>query len=109
MKNYVQMGKTLDFTASAAISSGDIVKVGAFVGVALADYANGEDGVMCIDGVYEVAALGTDDISKGDLLYFDESESEMTLSDDSGSNAKAGYAFADSGTGVETVKIKLER
>ena len=43
MKNYVQKGDALTFTApSGGVSSGDVVKIGALIGVAVLNGAEGE-------------------------------------------------------------------
>jgi predicted RecA/RadA family phage recombinase len=107
MKNFVKMGHEIEFTASAAVSSGDLVESGAFVGVAIADVANGEQGIAYIEGVFEVPKLGTDDVSQGDILYFDAGNSRLTLTEST--NTKAGYAYEDAGTSVSLVKVKLGR
>lgn len=109
MKNYVQKGHEIKVTAGAAIASGDLVESGAFVGVALADAASGEEVIVYVEGVYEVPKLGTDDVSQGDILYFDSGNARLTLSDGSGANQKAGYAVEAAGTGASLVKVKLER
>ena len=69
MKNYVQKGDSFKFVAGGAIASGDIVKSGKLVGVALKDYANGEDAIAYIEGVYEVAKKAGVAFSLGDIAY----------------------------------------
>ena len=107
MKNFVQKGDAIVFTAAANVASGDLVAVGDLVGVAVADVLNGQQGVMYIEGVYEVPKLAADNMTHGSLLYFDVSEGELTLT--STDNVKAGYAFEAAGASTATVKVKLER
>ena len=48
-KNFIQDGRLLTVTAPAAVSSGDMVKVGSVFGVAQNDAANGVDvGEHCL-------------------------------------------------------------
>lgn len=104
-----QPGLVIDITAGATIASGEIVAVSgastAFVGVALRDAVSGDLLGIDIGCVADVACKASDDIAAGDKLYFDESENEMTLT--STSNIAAGYAIADAGVGVATVRMFL--
>lgn len=54
MKNFVQEGKSLEFVAVAAETSGDFVDANGIIGVAAVDMAIGETGVLSIVGVYKV-------------------------------------------------------
>lgn len=107
MNNYKQSGEVLDFTATAALSSGDLVLVGTKVGVATVDLAIGEEGSVRVWGVCDVPKLSTDVVTQGAALYFDEGNSWLTLDDNAGANTLAGYAFAAAGNGVTTVLVKL--
>ena len=51
-KNYVQEGRYLEVTAPAAVSSGDLVKVGSIFGVAQGDAASGATVVIDTQGVH---------------------------------------------------------
>ena len=54
--NFVQEGKTLDYTASGAdVASGEFVVVGILGGVAKTAIADGKTGAVCISGVFSVA------------------------------------------------------
>lgn len=112
MNSYKQPGEIMDFVNNTgdAISVDALVRIGDRVGVACVDIANGDTGSVRVCGVVQVPKLTTDVVGQGDALYFDESESEVTLSDAGGGSAGnilAGYAFASAGNGVTTVQIKL--
>ena len=107
MKNYIQEGERIQYTAGADITSGQMVLVSKRLGVATADIANGDVGVLAMDGVYEIAKLSTDVVAQGDLLYWDNVNSRLTLT--ATSNTLAGYAHAAAGNGVTTVKIRINR
>ena len=109
MKNYVQDGKYLDFTAAADVDSGDLVQVGSLHGVAVTDVANGAKGVLAMEGVFTlpklVAAAGDAVAAAGDPVYF--SAGSVTGDDDSGDNLLVGYALAAAAQAVATVQVRL--
>ena len=52
---FVQEGRAIDYTPSgAAVSSGDILRLGGINGVATRDIADGALGALVIDGVFDV-------------------------------------------------------
>ncbi|PCH70215.1 MAG: hypothetical protein COC12_08575, partial [Rhodobacteraceae bacterium] len=77
MKNYVQPGNTLTFTAAADVASGDGVKEGALFGVAATSAATGEDFEADIVGVFDLPK-GSDTITKGAKVYWKASPGEVT-------------------------------
>ena len=105
--NFIQEGKTLEYTndTGSAIASGDLVKVGVRVGVALVDIANGSSGAVAMSGVYEVDKEASLAVTQGDLLYLDATSGELdkTTTD----HTLAGYAFATEATSSTTVKVCL--
>ena len=109
MKNYVQDGKYLDFTAAADVDSGDLVQVGSLHGVAVTDVASGAKGVLVMEGVFTlpklVAAAGDAVAAAGDPVYF--SAGSVTGDDDSGDNLLVGYALAAAAQAVATVQVRL--
>lgn len=105
MKNAVGDGMTLEFTAGAAITSGDIVQVGDQLVIAVNDVANGEQGVGRTKGVYNLPCLGTDVVGQGDSLYYDSGNNRLTLT--ASGNQWAGTAWAASGNGVTTVDCNI--
>jgi len=105
MKNSISDGTTIDFTAGAAYSSGDLVLVGKLVCVAVSDVANGAVGTARNEGVFNVPVLGTDVVAQGDSLWFDAGNARLTKT--ATSNNFAGKAWGASGNGVTTVDVKL--
>jgi len=113
MKNKIKDGKTMNYTASADISSGDLVVVGVRVGVAAADIANGAVGVLEMEGVFELPKV-TGAITQGALVYWDADGTPVGgVSGDGGlttstsGNTLAGYAVEAAGETAATVKVKL--
>ena len=70
---YVQPGDTIDVVAGSAISSGDVVKVGQVLGVALADIANGATGSVAVRGVFTCPKVTAAVIAAGESLTWDVS------------------------------------
>lgn len=107
MKNLIQAGEFMDYTAGVNISSGAVVLVGVKVGIATTDIANGAKGSLAMDGVYSVAKLGTDVVAQGAALYWDNINSRMTVT--ATANTLAGYAVEAAGNGITTVKVRINR
>lgn len=105
MATYVQDGKSVDFVAGADLGAGDVVVLGALIGVTSRPVANGEVGALAICGVFEVDKLSTDDVSVGDELYWDAANSRLTLS--ATGNTRFGRAIAAAGSGETKVRALL--
>ena len=107
MKNFIQEGKTVTLynAASTGITSGDLVVVGALVGVAAFDAASAEEVEIATEGVFSLPKVTTDVVSAGDLLYWDGTK--LTVTPGSGSRPLVGIAVADAGNGVTTVECLL--
>lgn len=104
-KKYIQPGEVMDYVAGANISSGQVVVVGARIGVAINDIANGATGSLQVTGVHEIAKLSSDNVAQGAMLYWDNTNSRLTAT--ASGNTLAGYAFAAAGSGATTIRIKI--
>ena len=106
-KNYVQEGDVIDHVnaSGSTITSGTAVLIGARLGVALADIANGATGSVQVEGVFTVTKLGTDVVAAGALLYWDNTNKRLTTT--ASGNTLSGFAVAAAGSGVTTVNIKI--
>ena len=104
-RNYIAKGQHFDYTASAAVASGDVVLMGDMVGVSLRALAAGETGPVRTDGVFSVPKLSTDVMAQGAQVYWDNTGKRMTLT--ATSNAKGGKAYAAAGAGAATLLVKL--
>jgi len=67
---YIQRGDSIDFTPTADVAAGDIVKLGNLVGVAKLDIKAGELGALALCGVYEIGTSGRA-IGVGAAVYVD--------------------------------------
>jgi len=67
------------FTSAAAITAGDVVDMGTRLGVAHDTTAANIEGVIIVKGRFRLAKDPTLTITAGDLLYFDDANSRMTI------------------------------
>jgi len=105
MRNYIQPGDTLTLTAPSQLTSGEIVLIGALVGVACGDAENGAAFDLATRGVYELPKVSADVISVGEVVYTDGADvGEM----DTAHVHRAGIAVESKGNGATTVKVRLD-
>ena len=115
---YIGPGETVDYAnAGSAISSGDVVVMGAAttggccVGIALTDIAATTGvGAVAITGVFTMTKKSAAVILQGDTVNWDASTSDV---DDNAATAATGdvenfgIATEAAGNGVVTVNVKL--
>jgi predicted RecA/RadA family phage recombinase len=69
-RNFVQPGDVITLTAPSAVRSGGVVNVGAFIGVAAFDAAQGQEVEVSLVGVFELPkAPGA--LAQGGLVFWD--------------------------------------
>jgi len=95
----------INYTPSSAVTAGDVVVQGSIVGVADSDIAANKLGALSVEGVYQLAAKSADDLTIGLLVYWDDSEDEVTLT--STSNEIIGRVTVVAGAGVVLVSVLL--
>jgi len=105
MSNYKGPGTQMKFTAGRAYSADDGVVIGKRVGVCPNDVADTAEGIANIVGQYEMTVLGTDVVTVGALLYWDDGNTRLTLT--ASTHELAGYAATASPDGVTTVEVIL--
>jgi predicted RecA/RadA family phage recombinase len=71
MKNFVQSGDVITVTAPGTIASGDLVRIGNLIGVAVGAAASGESVPIKTMGVFELPKVAGQQWGVGDLIYFD--------------------------------------
>ena len=102
---FVQPGEVIDYTAGANIASGQVVLMGARIGVALKAIANGETGPVQVTSVFNIAKLSSDNMAQGALLYWDNTNSRLTTT--ASGNTLAGFAAAAAAASTTSVNIKI--
>lgn len=106
MKNYVQKGDVLTFTAAADLSSGAVVKIGSLIGIVCADVKSGAQGEANLCGIYSGLAKAAGAAwAQGDMLYWDATNSVFTKT--ASSNTFAGYAAAAAQTADTSGSVLL--
>lgn len=97
MKNYVKDGKSVAFTMTGAVSSGDVVKIGKVIGVAQADAAIGDRVELLLEGVVSLPRAPADVFTEGADVYWDGSLATVVVTGDKiGSSIQALSAAAGS-------------
>ena len=74
---FIQDGKVLDYTATAAITANDVITIGPLVGVALSDAAIGDEISVAISGVWSCPKVGATAMAQGDVVDWDASVSQF--------------------------------
>ena len=105
-KNYIQKGQAMPWTngTEVAVTSGEVVVVGAIVAVALVDIAVGDSGILATEEIWELAKEAPLVIAQGDIVYWDATAGEI---DKTNTNVLAGKAFAAAASADTTVLVKL--
>lgn len=95
MKNFVAKGESLQIAAPVGgVVGGAVVKIGAIIGIAVADAAEGEQVTVSINGAYsDVPKEAGTAWAAGDTLYLLADGSAFSKT--SAGNTFAGYAYAD--------------
>ena len=104
-KNYVQEGRYLEVTAPAAVSSGDLVKVGSIFGVAQGDAASGATVVIDTQGVHTLAVASAVVVGIGDALYWDVADANFNKT--ASGNWYLGVAVTAAGNSVTEAQVRL--
>ncbi len=111
MKNGIQPGKTIPFTAAGNLSSGDGVQIGQLFGVVVADVVATETGQMTVEGVFSLPKNAAQAWTEGQLLYWTGTEVNTTASGNLliGSAVKAALAADTTGevrlNGIASLQI----
>ena len=103
--NYIQEGKSLNYTPSgSSLSSGDFVVIGIIGAIAKTDIADGKVGAVHICGVFSVPkASGA--VTQGAKLYWSTANSNLTTT--ASGNIIVGVAAAAAASGDSNVSILL--
>lgn len=105
MKNFHSKGDILTLTPTADGASGDIVIVGALVGIALSDHVSGTPTPLQMEGVVEVPKAAVA-VAEGVLLYATAAKVVTTAAS---GNTAIGHAASAALSGAATVLCKLGR
>lgn len=110
MATKVQNGATVDYTAGADITAGDVIVQANLVGVALSDIANGDLGALAVEGVFDFPKTGgVEAFAAGALVYWDVADDVATSDADSGTNKLIGKAVVAATQAATSVRVKLDQ
>ncbi len=105
MKNYVQPGNTVSFTATADVVSGAVVIVGALVGIACGDVANGAQGEMQVCGVFELPKTSANTPAQFAKAYWNAGAGEVTTT--ASGNTLIGVFMDALAGGTDVASVRL--
>jgi predicted RecA/RadA family phage recombinase len=112
---FKQDGKVIQYTASADIPAGKVVKIGNLLGVALVAIPNGGTGSVALEGVFLAPKVSGAVIAQGESLVWDVSAgSGAGAFDDNAATPAAGdvsgaaaVAWEAAGNGTTTLLVKF--
>lgn len=109
--NHEQPGNVIRYTATADVTSGQVVRIGNILGVALEAIANGDAGNVAIDGVFRVPKVSAAVIKAGESLCWDASaaafDDNLATPATGDVTGAASVAFEAAGAGVTTLAVKF--
>ena len=106
---YIQRGESIDYTPTANVAAGDVVKIGNLVGVAKLDIKAGELGALALVGVYEVLKIGLAEFAPGALVAYDFENGLATSPEISPSAKVIGHAVVAAAKADTLVCVRLEQ
>ena len=104
MATFVNDGKNIDYTPTAAVKSGDVITLGSIVCVAPRDISAGALGSLATEGVYTMPKASATVFAAGASVYWSGTTCTTVTTD-----AFAGVAVAAAGSGALSVNVKLGR
>ena len=108
---FIQDGKSIDYTPGADVSAGDVVVQGDLVGIAKLDIAANALGALAVTGVFDLpkATVGGSAIAAGATVYWDEGDSVAKTDAEAGANKLLGKTIAAAGDDDTTVRVRLSQ
>lgn len=105
MKNFKQPGKVMSYAHGSAVESGDVVQIGALVGIATGKYAANEEGEYALMGVYSLPKGSATVIAQGAAVDWDDT-AKLVVATTTGDFA-VGWAFTAGVNGEDSVDVLL--
>jgi len=103
VKNFYKDGDTLPLTMTQNVLSGQLVRVGQFVGVCANDCTTGNVTEVMLEGVFIVPKASADAYTQGQALKFDPATGIVATT----GAAEAGIAALPAAAGTTTVYLAL--
>lgn len=109
--NHEQPGHVIRYTATANVASGQVVRIGNILGVALEKIDNGQTGNVAVHGVFRVPKVSGAVIAAGESLTWDASaaafDDNLAIAATGDVTGAASVAFEAAGAGVTTLAVKF--
>jgi len=107
--DFVQDGKTIDYTPGSAVTAGDVIVQGDLVGVAKLDIPANVQGALTVTGAFDFpkATGGGTAIAAGVNVYWDAADTEAKEDSESGANKLIGKTIAAAADGDATVRVRM--
>ena len=113
MKNKISSGEVFDVTIGATVAPGDVVVMQDRIGVAVAGGVSGDTIAVDTEGAFELDKRVGDTIAQGQSLYWDETNSELTIDDSPGGSPGravfAGHAYTSALSAATTAVVVLSK
>lgn len=106
--SYVHHGDAIDYTPVADVAAGEIVVLGAMVGVAKVPIAAGRMGALHVRGVFDFDKLAGVAINAGAKVFLTAVHLKATPNGAAGTTY-AGTAVAAAAAGDATVRVRLNQ
>jgi predicted RecA/RadA family phage recombinase len=107
MKNYIQNGEVIDYTAAGTVTAGTGILIGTKLGIPTTSGVSGDKIALAVEGVFEHAkdtGAGTA-LTLGGIVYWNDTSKKITGS--ASGNTSIGWAFEAAATGDAIGKVKL--
>lgn len=101
---YVHDGKVIDYRPTDDVAAGDVVTVGALIGVAHLDIKAGELGGISLSGVYDVAKAAGKAFALGAVAYWDAATGTAV---DATGKPRLGVVVVEAVASDTTVRVRL--
>lgn len=106
MNKHIDSGDSFDYLVpSGGVVAGEIVDLKTCVGIVHAAAAEGDLIRLSITGTIEADKLGSDDVTQGDKLYWDDGNSRFTLT--ASTHTFAGIAARDDDATSTVARCRL--
>jgi len=107
--DFVQDGRSFDYTPGSAVTAGDVIVLGDLVCVAKLDIPAGVQGALTVSGVFDFpkATGASTAIAAGVNVYWDAADTEAKEDSESGANKLIGKTIAAAGDNDATVRVRM--
>ena len=99
-------GRVIPYTCTKEVTVGDVIPLGvSMIGIAVNSGLIGEEISVELEKVWTIKAKTADVIAVGDVVYWDDTEKEITK--EATDNTYAGRAMSSKASVAGTVEVKL--